>query len=97
MNGQPLPDPPDPESDIWITRDKRQIPIAQMDDSHLLNTIRFLERNCVNHAELPYPTTNGEMAQYYAEIEYAEALGRPAFPAQYERMLAEAERRGLDT
>lgn len=29
----------------WVTRDGRRIPIAQMSDGHLVNTIRMLRRN----------------------------------------------------
>lgn len=33
-----------PKELVWTTKDKRRIPIPQMADSHLLNTIAFLRR-----------------------------------------------------
>ena len=32
---------------IWTTKEGTKIPIAEMGDRHLLNTIRFIERNVI--------------------------------------------------
>lgn len=32
-------------NDVWVTRDKTVIPIAQLDDDHLRNIIRFARRH----------------------------------------------------
>jgi hypothetical protein len=33
-----------PTKTVWVTRDGERIPVRDMTDSHLLNTIRWLER-----------------------------------------------------
>lgn len=35
----------DPQNEIWVTRDLRQIPIAEMSDAHIYNTLAMLKRN----------------------------------------------------
>ncbi len=58
---------------VWKTKSGEKIPINKMDDRHLLNSIRFLERRA-SHLKLrlysSYPEMNGEMAQYCAEQEF---------------------------
>lgn len=34
----------EPEDEVWITKDGNVIPVGEMTDSHLENTIRFCER-----------------------------------------------------
>lgn len=60
----------------WTTKDKRSIPIKEMTDSHLANTIAYLERTAPasqeierENAMIGYGMLQGEMAQYYAEQE----------------------------
>lgn len=36
---------------IWVTRDGREIPVAKMENAHLFNTIKMLER--LGHDGLP--------------------------------------------
>jgi hypothetical protein len=35
------------KSDMWTTKDGRQIPVVDMDDRHVLSTIRLLKRRSV--------------------------------------------------
>lgn len=60
---------------VWRTKDGRTIPIKEMTDSHLTNTIRFLERAHQRYVDDMTkngpPVFQGEMAQMYADEEYA--------------------------
>lgn len=86
------------EDPAWKTKDGRVIRICNMTNSHLLNTIRFLEQK---HFELmftmPYPNFNGEMAQMCAEQEWDQLQNSnpedvyPILSAMYE----EVEQRGI--
>jgi hypothetical protein len=56
---------------IWKTRDGRSIPIRDMGDSHLANSIRFLERmHKLTVLNYNPPCFQGEMAQMTADDEY---------------------------
>ncbi len=90
----------------WVTKDKRNLLIAEMSDAHLQNTVRFLEgkleaaRNAMADAFGFAGSCSGEMASYYAdhEADYASdrsvalELGcRPVLAG----LRAELKRRGL--
>jgi len=81
---------------LWKTKDGKRIRICDMEDSHLLNAIKCLERMVViEKLETPFPSFNGEMAQYYSEQAYDQILNSPPeyfFPI-YEDLLNERERR----
>jgi hypothetical protein len=88
---------------LWKTKDGTKIRIKDMEDSHLLNTIRFLEKQTVrlNMRELdemmsfPYP--NGEMAQHAFDQEFnmiGSAEPNVHFPI-YDDLVNEASRRNL--
>lgn len=58
----------------WKTREGFELEISDIEDSHLVNIIRYLRRNCEslrirfeNKVLETFPTYRGEMAQYYAE------------------------------
>lgn len=93
-------------SKSWVTREGRVIRIKHMTDSHLINTLRFLERKAERirlatvmglcHAEM---MVQGEMAGYCidAEIRAAEDAGPEEFlPKVYQHLVREAEKRKLD-
>jgi len=60
---------------IWITKDGRKIKVKDMEDSHLVNTIKMLIRKYKRElihlrSNITFPTFQGEMAQFYAERDY---------------------------
>lgn len=78
------------EQGIWVTKDLRQVPIAQMETSWLLNIAKQLVsiakkrshwdfQNDILSAYAAIDTLNGDMAQYYAESHaaYMEQEGEP--------------------
>lgn len=91
---------------VWVTKDGRKIPIKKMTNSHLLNTIRFLDRNFERMREARFLEAclaedwfNGEMAQLSCEQEQDRldrATGPDDLDSRYEEMIDEAERRNLE-
>lgn len=86
---------------FWRTKDGRTIPIREMTDDHLVNTMRFLERAHRRYVDtvLLYelPDDMGDMAREAAESEMADAeesTVEELFPI-YDNMQLEALRRGL--
>jgi hypothetical protein len=95
---------------MWVTAAGEKTKIRDMTDSHLLNTIRFVIRRA--HAENQAiidagpPCFGGEMAEYYADLDYATALERTpiesaeaycgvAFNVDFEELTTEADFRAL--
>lgn len=96
-------------SHVWRTRDGREIPIEEMEDGHVLNTIRFLHRNAEMirfgyfvrvYWSSPQPNGDGaqmavdEECQRWAQLCDVDMLKR-AVP-QYVMLLLEATKRGLN-
>ena len=87
---------------VWTTKDGRRLPIVEMTDSHLANTILFLRRAAARYQDsvLTHPPHfEGEMAQYYAEQEWVETascsledLAKSLYPI-YADLLREHNRR----
>lgn len=50
--------------DVWTTRDKRQIPVAQMTDTHLLHTIRAIEEGRIFPNIEPLPLGHDGACDY---------------------------------
>lgn len=94
---------------VWTTAEGDRIPIREMDDQHLTNTIRWMRRNqdrilARYRMSVPeYPMFNGEMAQYYAEqdweyeVERRERATRLEDIPAYNNLIDEAGRRRWNT
>lgn len=86
----------------WLTKDKRSYLISEMEDRHLLNTVRFLERQLLaRHAAaetaVAAETVLGStLASYRAEVARA-MFGSYAMEAHpiLKGLRAELRRRGL--
>ena len=80
----------EPARETWRTQDGREIPIATMEDTHLHNTIRYLERK-VAEARAP------ALLRLATDRERAEEIRRLATAAfsSYAALTAEAKRREL--
>jgi hypothetical protein len=80
---------------LWKTKYGRSIPIREMTDEHLANTIRFLARAHARYVSSAVSTDvaslfNGEMAQMYAEQEQQaafESTPKDLFPIYEDLML----------
>ena len=93
---------------VWVTRDKREIPVSQMTDSHLINSIKFIRKqqaalmeNALVSAYAALTWMNGEMAQMAVESEI-DMMERGEYqedcmPEIYFDLINEAEKRGLKT
>jgi len=80
---------------IWTCKDGREIKIRDMDDRHLANTIRFLEKSHAVALNSDPPMFQGEMAQFFADIEYSALMHsgvQDLFPI-YDDLVEEQERR----
>jgi hypothetical protein len=87
---------------IWTKKDGSKIRICDMTDSHLTNTIKMLERNAREHeceALGCFPSFQGEMAQYYAELAWDSIAENGIDPNEitplYDDLLLEKQRRNL--
>lgn len=92
---------------VWTTRDGREIPVNKMEDQHLVNSIKMLERNAKRDRENAISGAysicsflQGEMATMDAEnainyLELDESEEDFLHPA-YEHLVKEANRRKLD-
>lgn len=104
------PEVPDYDVRYWVTRDGRAMLVAEMEDGHLINTIRFIERNeeayrlrmllaLTNIPEWMEP--RGDMAQdaFDAEVDRLAGAGEEGdledLFLQYRWLREEAAERGL--
>lgn len=81
---------------VWITKTGLKLRMHEIDDRHLLNIIRLLERRRLRDVSLGYAVLSGlrgEMAQFYAErdIERLE----DAYDTTIAMFSEEARQRGL--
>jgi len=91
-----------PCDSVWLTQDGREVRVADMGDRHLLNTIRFIERNRQAYAFkeaiscMRCSIQVGTMAKFALEQEINFLLySDDAYPYVYYDMLEEAEQRSL--
>lgn len=56
-------------TDIWKTKDGREIPVTEMTETHIKNALNMIESR---YPPVP-PCFNGEMAQLCAEVEWENA------------------------
>ncbi len=88
----------------WKSKDGRRIRICDMSNQHLVNTMKLLERNASAERfnNFPYPSFQGEMAQYYAEQEFDNLIEKEDYELAgemypiYKDMYEELLKRGLD-
>lgn len=84
----------------WTTRDGRTLFVHEMEDSHLLNTMRYLERRIEEEhdgMEAAASYSGDSMAAYYAGQTINEGTTTVAFlRLQLDAMKAEIGRRKLD-
>ena len=92
---------------FWKTREGQQVRIRDMDDRHLLNTLRMLQRHAwrrlvaANLAYIDGPRPTADMAEMAFEAEadhVAELTTEDALEdmPKYQELAEEARRRGLD-
>ena len=94
---------------IWETRDGQRIRVRDMDDSHLVNTVRYLRRRFEKLAEFEAlrmmlgPRPRGDIAQMAFDQEIDHLLDPWTVDQLLEdrvvtwpALLAELERRGLE-
>lgn len=90
----------------WKTKDGEIIKIKDMADSHLINSIKFIERNAERYVNgmkdfyLSCPLPNGEMANDYFEQEFDEVMELETNDllqksAKYKAMVKEAKSRKI--
>jgi hypothetical protein len=81
---------------IWETKDGIKIQIEDMEDSHLINTIKMIERNAFEgfYENEPVAVTEnmGDMASYYAEQQTPPKID---LHVSYSALVYEAYKRGL--
>lgn len=95
------------ENEIWTTKDGRVIKITDMEDDHLINTIRLLKRR-VKHMRLGHELhglsvlnfVQGEMATFAIEqsLEQEAAMSDDIWLdhyTPYDELLEEAKRRDI--
>jgi len=85
---------------LWKCKDGTKIQIRDMTDSHLINSIKLMERTALEFARsVPYPMFQGEMAQYYAEREFENLQDDPLSTLEgtiYDDLCEEAFKRNLE-
>jgi len=79
---------------IWTTKDGREIEVSDMEDSHLLNTIKFIKRRLkeINKQCIPFPIMFDEISEIDSYINFSSFHKLENFR---EEMITEAKERGI--
>jgi hypothetical protein len=94
-------DRPQPTATTWVTRDGQRIPVSDMSDAHLVNTIRYLRRTAslalMDHLNKCIDSGTRSIWEDVPEeaFDEAEDISLKASVPTFRAMLAEAEKRGL--
>ena len=87
------------QTSMWTTKDGTKIRICDMEESHIINCIRMLERNLDKYKSgVDYPMLQGEIAQETAERAYEnlmELTAEDAYPI-YSKLEKELLGRGYE-
>ena len=92
------------QTKVWITKDKRHIRICDMEDNHLINTIKYLERyaeymkihSLLTFMRIPEPTAEHACDAWDSEYEWLlHATYEDYLPNIYYNLKKEYERRNL--
>ena len=67
--------------DTWRTGDKREIPIKELEDRHLLNIIRMLRKRAMSGRKRPW---HRNLSDHYYHL-YVEAINRGIWNEEEER------------
>lgn len=93
------------QTKLWTTKDGRRIRICDMEDDHLLHTIRLLQRvaetkrikSVVFYTTCEQPTSDGALDCFNREFDSVmDAELEDYLPRIYENLGAEVNRRGLE-
>jgi hypothetical protein len=91
----------DETSDVWKTKEGRLIQIVELENGHLLNIIRLIERMhaAALTAYMIGPEPQGEMAKdaFDREFDALDEEGPSGFHEQYDLLCEEADRRRIDS
>ena len=87
-------------TNVWVTRDGRQLPVATLDDAHLDNIVRMGMRGLAKKFRdealecLAGGAGGDDGTQYFAELQCDEMMGRASNPRELLCYLARTRRYG---